>query len=224
MLFTKPDAVWKNVLHHAPANARAYNNLGCCLLAAGDLEGALATFRGAIELAPGAPEPYINTGRILLKRNDPPGAAAILRQGLAAAPASDMLHDDLGLILEYQGKADEAAVQYRLALKYNARFGRSYYHLGRLLQRREDWKGAIPRLRAALAINPLDVPCSFWLALAYQRGGQFPQAIQQYCHTLELAPAVKQARRNIELCREGNRDGDMLPDELKMLKARLLQP
>ncbi len=146
-----------------------------------------------------------------------------------------MLHDELGFVLDYQGKTDEAADQYRLALKWcNPRYGRSHYHLGRLLQRRGDLEEATAHLQAAHEINPLDARCSFWLALAYQRGGRFPQAIRQYQRTLELAQALEQvqarrdlelrAQRNLELCREGNREGDMLPDELKTLKTRLLHP
>jgi Flp pilus assembly protein TadD len=223
-LFTQPDAVWRNVLHHAPNNARAYDNLGVALYLAGDPDRALPLFRRAIELEPNAPEGYHNAMWALRRKRDLPGAVAILRQGVAAAPRSEMLHDDLGFLLDYQGKTDEAAAQYRLAIQCNPGYGQSYYYLGRLLQRRGASEEAIPPLRAALEISPLDAPCSFWLALAYQRCGRFPQAIRQYRRTLELAPAMDQARRNLELCREGNREGEMLPDELKMLKARLLPP
>jgi Flp pilus assembly protein TadD len=215
LLFTKPDAVWSNVLHHAPDNSRAYNNLGGYLYLAGNLNGALASFRRAIELQPKAPEAYDNTVRVLQIKGDLSGAAAILRQGIAVAPRSEMLHGDLGVVLDCQGKTDEAAAQYRLALQCNPRYGQSHYHLGRLLLRRGDLEGAIDHLQAALEINPRNALCSFCLALAYQRCGRFPQAIQQYLQTLELAPALEQARRNLELCREGKKVGEMPPDELK---------
>ena len=223
LLFTKPDAVWQNVVRHAPDNARAYNNLGCCLFFAGDLDRALPLFRRAIELQPNSPEAYSNVVRVMLRTGDLPGAAAVLRQGVAAAPQSELLHGDLGVILDLQGRTDEAAAQYRLALQCNPRYGKSHFHLGRLLQRRGALEEAIPHLQFALEINPLDAPCSFWLALAYQRSGRFSLAIRQYGRTLELAPAMKEAQRNLQLCREGSRNGEMLPTELKTLKARLPQ-
>jgi Flp pilus assembly protein TadD len=219
LLFTKPDAVWQNVLHHAPDNARAYNNLGGSRYLAGDFDGALRMFRRAIELQPNAPEAYSNSVRVLLRKGDLPGAIAILRQGVAAAPRSEMLHGDLGFLLDCQGKTGEAEVQYRLALNCNPRFSQSHFHLGRLLERRGAMEEAIPHLKAALQSNPMDVPCSFWLALAYQRCGRFPQAIGQYRRTLELAPKLGQAQRNLERCREGNRVGEMLPDKAKKAKV-----
>ncbi len=220
-LFTRADAVWQNVLDHAPDNFRACHNLGISLLAAGEPDRALPLFRRAIQLQPKAAEPYIGVMLVMLRKGDLPGAAAILRQGIAAAPASPMLHDELGLVLDRQGKTGEAAAQYRLALQCNPHWGPSHYRLGRLLQRRGDFDESIAHLQAALQIRPLDAPCSFWLALAYQRCGRFPQAIRQYQTTLELAPAIRQARRNLDLCRQGNPEGEMLPDELKAFQARL---
>jgi len=171
-----------------------------------------------------------------LRKNDPAAAVALLKRGIAAAPRSEMLHDDLGFVLNLQGKTDEAAAHYRLALQYNPRYGRSHYQLGRILQRRGELKEATAHLYAAMVINPLDVPCSFWLAMAFQRSGRFPQAVQQYGRTLELlqanqqngrtpemAHAMEVARRNLNLCRQGNRAGETLPDEIEMLRNRLLQ-
>ncbi len=215
LLFTKPDAVWRNVLRHAPDNARAYNNLGGCLYLAGDYDGALASFRRAIELQPKAPEAYDNTVRVLQRKGDLSRAAAILRQGIAVAPRSEMLHGDLGVVLDSQNKTGEAEAQYRLALECNPRYVQSHYHLGRLLLRRGDLEEAIDHLQTAMEINPLNAPCSFWLAWADQRCGRFPQAIRQYLQTLELDPALAQSRRNLELCRKGKRAGEMLPDEPK---------
>jgi Flp pilus assembly protein TadD len=236
LLFTKPDAIWKNVIDHAPENGRAYNNLGCCLLAAGQTDRALRLFDRSIQLQPTAPEAYCNAARLLLRKNDPAAAVALLKRGIAAAPRSEMLHDDLGFVLNLQGKTDEAAAHYRLALQYNPRYGRSHYQLGRILQRRGELKEATAHLYAAMVINPLDVPCSFWLAMAFQRSGRFPQAVQQYGRTLELlqanqqngrtpemAHAMEVARRNLNLCRQGNRAGETLPDEIEMLRNRLLQ-
>ena len=52
---------------------------------------------------------------------------------------------------------------------------------------------AITHLQTARQINPVDIHCSFWLALAYQHSGRFPEAIQQYRRTLQLAPTLDQA-------------------------------
>ncbi len=224
LLFTKPDAVWRNVIAQSPDNGRAYHNLGYCLYAAGNVNGALPCFRRAIALKPNFPEAYTGVALVLLEKGDLPGAVAVLRQGIAAAPRSEMLYGDLGFVLDCQGKTDEAAAQYRLALKCNPGYGRSHYHLGRLLQRRGDWEEAAVHLQAANEINPLDARCSFWLALAYQRCGRFPQAIRQYRRTLELVPALELARRNLERCRAGSREGEMPPDELKTYKASLPRP
>jgi Flp pilus assembly protein TadD len=94
--------------------------------------------------------------------------------------------------------------------------------LGRLLLRRGNLEEAATHLQAALAINPLNPLCSFCLALAYQRDGRFPQAIRQYRQTLELDAAMAPARRNLELCRQGNREGEIPPDEIKKPKTPAL--
>jgi len=208
LLYTKPDALWKNVLAHAPENARAYNNLGCYRWKAGEREAAVALFRHAIELDPRFIEAYCNLAEACDYNEQWDEGIALMERAKNMAPGNGVLYCVLGHLRERRGDTAEALANYRRAVELSPEYGRANYRLGSLLARQGQCEEAIGHFRAALKVRPGHVGCHFRLAWACQRTGRFEDAIEHYQRALQYAPRLEKARRNLELCRAGDRDGE----------------
>lgn len=224
-MYSKPAAIWANVLAHAPNNARAYNNFGYHLSIAGQWEEAIRCYRRAIELDPQLDMAYCNLARALWRQGNRDGAIEALRARARVSDASAMIHNTLANLLENQGKLAEAIAENRRALELSPDYGFAHYQLGRCLARQGKLADAIQHFRSALEKRPFDVNGSFRLALACQKLGQFPEAIRLYRRTIDLAAeqaaetetarqTADKAQRNLELCRAGKREGLPLSDEV----------
>ena len=97
----------------APRSALVPHNLGWLLFLEGDLPGAEAAFRRAIELSPEDPRPRVSWGRILLERKD---ARAALEKFLeAAALAPELPEARMGIrraraLLDRRGRGDKTHI------------------------------------------------------------------------------------------------------------------
>ncbi len=64
------------------------------------------------------------------------------------------------------------------------------------------WKEARYRWERAVELDPLNPKAYNNLAVAYERGGRFEEALEAYETALELLPTSEQIRQNYELFRE----------------------
>jgi tetratricopeptide (TPR) repeat protein len=99
-----------------PPPAIDHNREGVVLLEAGDLDGAEARFRLALEYHPRFAEPRANLGLVLLRRGDLDGAENELRTAIALDPAFDEAWSGLGVVLEARGDRAAAAEAWEHAL------------------------------------------------------------------------------------------------------------
>jgi len=84
------------------------------------------------------------------------------------------------LELEQQGKIPEAEAAWTRAVKINPRNPEPYAHLGLLKARKEDYKGAIPLYRKALALDPNKPAVRLNLALALFKAEQLRDAVVEF--------------------------------------------
>ena len=122
----------------APRDALLHCDLGTAQSASGDIDAALASWRRACELDPAQPMPWFNLGRNLQQLGRTDEAIAALRQ--VNAIAADMLPAKilLGDALVHAGDFDEAASQYRDALRLHPACGDAWRGLSNIKTRALD--------------------------------------------------------------------------------------
>lgn len=149
-----------------PHNPAACANLGNALQSLGDLDGAIAAFREAIEGHPDYLLARVNLGRALEIKGDADGAIAQLRQAVRDGNLA-LHHNDLGNVLVHSGHRDEAIECYKKALALDPNLWIARYNLGTvLLEKKECLAEAIASLqnviaskRKALELHPEDNGC-----------------------------------------------------------------
>lgn len=94
-------------------NVVAAQNLGLALEKSGDLPGAEAEFRRAVDAVPEAALTRTYLAEVQHKQGRPGEAVATLREGLERDPQAALLHRSLGSMLERTGKVAEAVQAYR---------------------------------------------------------------------------------------------------------------
>ena len=127
--------VLERAIARHPDDALLHSDLGNMRMAAGDRDGAFASWRRACELAPVQPMPWFNLGRNLQLQGDSLGAVEALSQAFSRAP--DLLPAAilLGDALVHLGRFDEAAARYRDALRLHPGCGDAWRGLSNIKTR-----------------------------------------------------------------------------------------
>lgn len=151
--------------------AAASGNLGIVVEKRGDLAGAEAMYRGALEIyerlgyLEEMAKQYGNLGSVLRTRGDLAGAEAMCRKSLEIHERLGRLegmaadYGNLGIVLQMRGDLAGAEAMCRKALEIDERLGRlegmarRYGNLGVVLQTRGDLAGAEALYRKALEID-----------------------------------------------------------------------
>lgn len=116
--------VWRNsvtLFHHTVAvagegNYLAYDNLGIALGHAGDPEGAIASYRRALEIRADYPNANNNLARALAERGRLPEALELYRRALRVKPEQIEIHNNFANALSDAGAIDEAIEHYQFVL------------------------------------------------------------------------------------------------------------
>jgi len=153
-----PEPYWEEALERDPEDARTNNAMGLLLLRRGDLGGAEAHLRQAIDT--------------LTRRNFNP------RDGEA--------HYNLGLTLRHQGRLDEAyAALYKSTWNY-AWQAPGHYALAEIDCGRGQVDAALDHLERSLRTNSLNVKARNLKSAMLRRSGRLSEADQVVRHTMEL--------------------------------------
>lgn len=137
----------QDVVAHAPAFARAHDNLGLCYEALNQPDEAIPHYREAVRL----------------NRLDD--------EAPSAWPALN-----LGILLRTRGELEEAETLFREALTYDQHFAPGYYQLGALLEQRGRMTEAVQALRQATSADAAYAAPYYALARIYRRQGRTAEA------------------------------------------------
>jgi tetratricopeptide (TPR) repeat protein len=237
---TSPEiAVLLQTLASSP-NAEVFSGLGTLYGRNAQFHCAVAAFEAALTLAPAAQTRY-NLAFALIQDHQPRRAARELRAVLAEQPNSFAAHNALGLALQDLGATDEAAEEFKTALKANPRYALADYDLAQLLSSQGSYRAAAYYLKEGLATSPvpeLALQMKAALAVAYAQLGQYadsiplfqevvaanPQAVDPhfdlataYAHRENYIDAVKEYKEVLRI------DPNRIEAELLLAKALLNQ-
>jgi Tfp pilus assembly protein PilF len=116
---------WSAAVAAAPRSAEARHSLGHVLHMRGDLAGAEAGYRAAIELRPAdpaaSPKYYVNLGMVYEAKGIPAEAMRKYEEAIALAPDFAPAHLNLGTIRYREGRLPEAEAEYVRALALDPR-------------------------------------------------------------------------------------------------------
>jgi len=200
--------LWTHALECSKENYLAHNNLGILLYQHGNIDGAMAEFREALQIKPAYAEAHINIGTAYLDHGRLEDAMAEFREALRIDPDHALAHFDLGNALLQQGRTEEATAEFHEALRLNSTLAPAHYNLGLLLFQQGKPDEAMAEFREALEIDPANVAAHNNLGNVLLQQGRIEEAMAQFREALKIDPNHAQAHYNlgISLFRQGKRD------------------
>jgi tetratricopeptide (TPR) repeat protein len=170
----------------APYNLIAHNNLGFALARKGDVDGAIACHKKAIELDPKYAKAHYNLGVALERKGDVDGAIACYKRAIELDPKVARAHTNLGAALNGKGDVDGAIACYKRAIELDPKDALTHYNLGVALERKGDVDGATACYKRAIELDPTLAPAHHNLGVALERKGDVDGAIACYKKAIEL--------------------------------------
>ena len=177
--------------------AETFNGLGNALLALGQLDNAVASYRRALELKPDFAEAFSNLGSALLAFGQLNDSVANCRQALAIKPDFADAHYNLGNALQISGQFDNAVASYRRTLELRPDYAEAHCNLGHALQALGQLDNALASYRRALELKPNFVKAHCNLGNALQALGQLDNAVACFRRALEIKPNFPDGRMNL---------------------------
>ncbi len=187
-------SLWSDTVAKNPQGWMPQLNLGHALEERGDLPGAIARYRRALELRPGYARANINLGAALARAGELEAAERHLREALAVAWPSATAHFDLANVLKQRKRPREAEEHYRHALRFDPGHAGAHTNLAALLLARGDAADALLHYREALRLEPHSAAAHANLAAAALALGDRETAIGSLREALRLDPSRGRAR------------------------------
>lgn len=134
-----------------------------------NIEGAMASFRRALEIDPRHALARYNLALALNRADRTEEAIDQMKQTIAIDSRAET-HYMLGVIYSHQGDFDPAIRELKLAIGLDARSAQAHIALGSVFRARREWANAERELQRAIAINP-DPATGYTLAQVLQQRG-----------------------------------------------------
>ena len=151
------ETLWNETIANTSNNYIAHNDLGKAVMQKGRLDEAVTHFRKALETCTNCPEVYNNLGHVLARKGDWSNAVASYRAALGSWPTPNAHNNNnLGIALAKVGKRDEAAEQFREALRIDGDYEEAHCNLALVLLELGRREEAVVHLREALRLKPDD--------------------------------------------------------------------
>jgi len=175
-------------------SAESLKARGNALRAAGDLEGAIASYRRSLEAAPGYAPSLYNLGMALHEAGSFEDAEQCFRRVLTLAPRDPDALFHLGALLQRRQRLDEAADAYRQALALRPDDFELRMRLGDVLLAARTpvaLAEAERCLTEAAALQPESVAAHFNLGIALRWQGRLEPAVASLRRAFDLQPRMQ---------------------------------
>jgi len=156
-VYANRESFWTEQIRHTPGDARAFNELGLAHEERGDVDGAKASYRRAVELDPGYGRPWSNLGRLSSNVGDLDAAETALRRACELGPGNAVAWSNLGAVLLRRERWTEAADAYRNAVRLAASLAPAWRGLARAQLELGELTDARASIAKALEQDPDDV-------------------------------------------------------------------
>jgi tetratricopeptide (TPR) repeat protein len=201
-----------------PQSASGHTNLGAALHDKGDLDGAIAEQREAIQLQPDNAGAHTNLGEVLRKKGKIDEAIAEHREALRLEPGIAEVHTNLGRALSDKGDQEVAIRELREAIRLKPTLAIAHNILGQVLQKLGDQQGAIVELREALRLQPDLAAAHDNLGKVWLEAGNLDAAISAFRAAVHAKP--DNADFHIDLSNALRQKGD-LDDAIEAIREAL---
>jgi tetratricopeptide (TPR) repeat protein len=182
-------AAWRRAIKLKPDYAEVYLHLGITLARMDRVEEAIAVFRKAIETKPNFAPAHANLGACMVQKGQIDEAIASLRKAIALDSNHAEAHYYLGIALGRKDQLDEAIAEYRRAIELKPNFDKAYEMLDSALQNPSQTDEGVVIYNELLNIhkNPY---AYYYMGLAFQRNGQFTEALAAMTRADELGKGI----------------------------------
>jgi tetratricopeptide (TPR) repeat protein len=130
----------------------------------------------------------------------------LIGQIVANEPESALGHYAKGWLANEQDELEQAASEYREALRLDPEFAEAYNGLGVTYLNQDDEEAAIESFRKALELSPNLIHARINLALAYFEQGQIDEAIRENERALVMNPDIAEIHFNLALGYQGRHE------------------
>jgi len=176
--------------------AEIYSDLGFIMARLGKSEEAFADYQKALELDPDCPSAHFNLAVTFVQAGKFREAEFHYRRALPGRPTAET-YNGLGYVLARQGRADEAAAEFREAIKANPKFTPAYTNLAEALVKQGKLEEAEYYYRRSLAEKP-SAAVHNALGAVLRRLGKMDEAADQFDKANALGASGPQAARTGE--------------------------
>lgn len=159
----------------------------------GDVPGALAAFRQAVEWDPGSAPLHSNYAIALSMTGQPEAAAKQLAEAVRVAPKDAQMRYTYALALNEVNQASEARTQLEQAVKLDPQFGRAWYNLGLARSAANEIEQALEALSRAEALDPQNPEAPYATATILARLQRIPEAAAAARRALKIDPNYREA-------------------------------
>jgi len=191
MLFRHALAVTEN-------NYTACVNLGTCLSARGDVQGAVNCYYQALRMNPSEPSVLYDLGNGFAKLGMWDEAIANYRKALEISPNQADILDNLGFALAAKKQYAEAIMNFEAALKIDPDSAAAHNNLATVLFIQKRFNEAVRHYREALRLQPGNPQIYGNLGDALVKQGQTTEAVRCYQEALRLKPGYSQIKAKLQ--------------------------
>lgn len=192
------------LLRNAPITSTSADHeihLGLSLQRAGNLEGAVESFRRALTLDPSSFEAYNHLGSIFASLRDWETALIFVRAAVELNPTSAEIHGNLALLYLKQGQTETAIEHFREAAAMKPGDPLYANSLGNALRVAGQYAEAEACMRRALFLQPNYAEAYVNLGYLYYVQQRLPSLVEEYYKkAIALAPDLAQAHVNLSHC------------------------
>jgi tetratricopeptide (TPR) repeat protein len=168
-----------------------YANLGNACMVAGDLEGAAASYKSALQLAPGLTNCWCNLGNVQFKTGKAQDSIAFYIQALKLNPLHWPSRTNLvEALMATKQYLVAKAVLLELAGE-RPQDARLHHQLGKTCFELNELEAALGHFEQAVSLNPGDSDSLYWIGGIKQRAGEIAAAEAAYAAAAQIQPLIK---------------------------------
>ena len=178
---------------NANPSSSMYCNLGIALLAQGDLDAAIKSYRNALLLKPDYADAYNGLGNAFKEQGKLDEAVTSYRKALLLKPDYAEVHTNLGIALQAQGNLDAAVNSHHKALLFKPGSAEAHFNMGNALKEQRKLDEAAASYRKALLLKPDYIKAYFNLGITLRNYGKLDDAVASFRGALSLKPDFAEA-------------------------------